>query len=98
MTPGWVLVLMKRLGAAALLLLGALYAGDYLWLRLRVSHPRAGPAFGAVQFYWATRVKNGSEEIFVDQPQTETCVRSLFPHLGCRPCWYSAGKTIRVVQ
>jgi len=27
-------------------------------------------------------------EIFTDEPQTETCVHSLFPHDGYRACWY----------
>jgi hypothetical protein len=51
-----------------------------------------------VQFYWATPIKGGKEEIFFDQPQMETCARSLFPHFGYRPCWYSGGKTVREIR
>jgi len=84
--------------AAAGALLLILYAADDFWLRLRMRRPEAGAAFAAVQFYWATSIKGGKEEIFFDQPQSEICVRSLFPHLGYRPCWYSSGKTVRVIR
>jgi hypothetical protein len=94
----WVAVMVKDILITAALLLAALYAGDYIWLRIRVSHPQAGQAFGAVQFYWATPIKGGKDEIFFDQPQTETCTRSLFPHLGFRPCWYSSGQNVREIR
>jgi hypothetical protein len=90
--------MLKRTLVTVPILMSALYAGDYLWLRFRMSHPEAGPALGTVQFYWATAIKGGREEIFSDQPQMETCARSLFPHLGYKPCWYSSGKTIRVIR
>ncbi len=88
----------KAIAIAFLLLPGALYAADYLWLRIRVNHPNAGLAFGTVQFYWATPLKNGKEEVYFDQPQTEACVRSLFSHFGYRPCWSSSRETVRVIQ
>ena len=37
--------------------------------------------------YYATDVKGGKVEVFYDQPQTQTCVHSLFPHGGYKPCW-----------
>ena len=98
MDPSLVLIKARRVLIAVPVLLTILYAGDYLWLQLRMSHSLVGPPLGMVQFYWATPLKNGKEEIFFDQPQTETCARSLFPHLGYRPCWYTSGKTVRVIQ
>ena len=88
----------KRTVIGALLLMAALYAGDYLWLRLRMNHPKAGLAFGTVRFYWATPTKNGRVEVFFDTPETETCAHSIFPHLGYTPCWYSKGRTVRVIR
>jgi hypothetical protein len=32
--------------------------------------------------------KNGSAEIVVGDPEPETCVHSIFPHMGYTPCWY----------
>ena len=33
-------------------------------------------------------MKDGRVQIFTGANQTETCVNSLFPHFGYRPCWY----------
>ena len=94
----WLVAHAKLMLIAVTVLFTTFYAGDYVWFQIRMSHPAAGQAFGAVRFYWATSLKNGKEEIFFDQPQTEKCVQSLFPHLNCRPCWYSRGKTIREIE
>lgn len=40
-----------------------------------------------VTFYYATAMKNGKVEVFYDQPQTATCVHSIFLHRGYTPCW-----------
>jgi len=94
----WFVAPARRMLIAVAVLFATFYAGDYLWFQFRMSHSAAGQAFGTVRFYSATFLKNGKEEIFFDQPQTERCVRSLFPHLNCRPCWYSRGKTVRVID
>ena len=98
MKPSRMVATAKRVVIAIPVMLLMLYAGDYAWFRLRMGSPQLGPAFGTVQFYLATPTKNGREEIFFDQPQTETCAHSLFPQRGCRPCWYINGKTVRVVR
>lgn len=77
-------------GAAIVLVL--IYASDSAYLRLRVAYPGAGEAFGTVrmQRLYAIPQKNGKIEYEFDalQPEvTEPCVRSLFGHLGKRPCW-----------
>ncbi len=79
---------MKRTLITAVLLLAALYAGDYASVRYRV--PKSRSPFGQVQVrrYYAVQQKSGKPDFYFDQPQTQTCVRSLFPHLGYSPCWY----------
>ena len=67
------------------------YVADDLWVRAR-SHP-----LDTVTLYVATKLKNGQVEIFYNQPVTETCVRSLFPHRGHRPCWYVRRSPIKLV-
>ena len=91
---------MKSLGTivklalvGAVLLLGLIYAGDYLLVRHRIVHPTAGSAFGNVvmERLYAIPQKNGATEYEFDarQPEVNTpCVHSLFPHLGLSPCWY----------
>ena len=74
-------------------LAAAVYAGDYVALRLRAAYPRWGAAFGAVQMerLYAIPLKNGRTEYELDarQPEVTTdCVHSLFPHMGYSPCWY----------
>jgi hypothetical protein len=65
-----------------------LYGGDYLSVRYRFPGHRA--AFGSVQVhpYYAIPQKGGKEEIVFQDPETLSCVNSLFPHLGSKPCWY----------
>jgi hypothetical protein len=70
------------------------YAGDYLWFRVRLIHPKpadpleslTGPRILAIP------EKGGKISYEIDQQnpeQTVTCVHSLFPHRGFAPCWYA---------
>jgi len=79
---------MRRVLLGLVLGLAILYGSDYLVLRTRVWKGR--DAFGTVQVerYAAVHEKNGKTEFIFDQPETDTCVHSLFPHLGYSPCWY----------
>jgi len=78
----------SRFFAVLVVLLGMLYAGDYLSLRYRIPHSR--PQFGAVTVttMYAIHQKNGKIEYQFPPPQDEVCVQSLFPHFGYSPCWY----------
>ena len=78
---------MKRGLLIVVLLLLAVYGGDYLSLRLRI--PKREP-FGVVQVqrYYQVTLKNRKTEYLRDQPRPQPCVRSLFPHYGDAPCWY----------
>jgi hypothetical protein len=75
----------RRIAVVGLVLVAALYAGDYAVVRLRGAN-----AFGSVpvRSYLAVRQKNGKPEYYFLDPQNQACVRSLFPHLGYPPCWY----------
>ena len=74
--------------AGVLIALAAiLYAGDFLWFEYRMQKAKSNDPLETVSFYYATAMKNGKVEVFYDQPQTQTCVRSIFPHNGYAPCW-----------
>jgi len=83
----------KRIGAALAIAFIAVYAGDYLYLRIRMVHPTPMNPFESIT---RTRVlaipqKSGKFDYQIDQIQpieTITCVHSLFPHYGDQPCWY----------
>ena len=79
---------MKRVLILAALLLSVLYIGDYLSVRYRIQNRR--DPFGAVEIqrYYAVKQKDGKTEFIFDQPETQVCVHSLFPHFGSSPCWY----------
>jgi hypothetical protein len=76
---------------AVLIVLSALvvvYAFDYALLRHKMANPDQTVAYGTITSFYGTATKGGKMEIFTDQPLTETCVHSLFPHSGYRACWY----------
>jgi hypothetical protein len=87
----------KRAAVAVLASLALVYVCDYGILRFRMSRNNGADALGTVTSYYATALKNGKQQIFTDQPQTETCVHSLFPHSGMRPCWYASRNSVKTI-
>jgi len=85
------MIRLRQILLAALLAIALLYAGDYGWLRYRFGK---GSGLGSIQIrtYYAVPQKNGKLEFMFNDPEMETCSRSLFSHLGYRPCWYVARK------
>ena len=82
----------------ALLALAGLYAGDYLSARYRIPGNRQTLGSVQVQTLYAVRLKGGRFEYSLGDPETETCVRSLFPHLGYTPCWYLRGHATKRIE
>lgn len=80
--------MVKRLLTIALLVLALVYAGDYASVRYRI--PRSRDPFGSVTVrrYYSVTKKSGKPDFYFDPPTVQTCVHSLFPHLGYSPCWY----------
>jgi hypothetical protein len=71
-----------------LVLFGLVFAGDYLVLRYKMSSNRQPFGTVEVQPYYAVPLKDGKTEFIFLKPENHTCVNSLFPHVGKRPCWY----------
>ena len=80
---------MKRALLALAVLIPALYAGDFLWLRYRmaVNHN----AFGSVTLpvYYAVKLKNGRTEFDYAGQQSFECPNSLLPQYWEAPCWFA---------
>jgi hypothetical protein len=74
-----------------------IYAVDYGVLRYKMESANPAAAFGSVTSFYGTATKGGKMEIFTDQPQTETCVHSLFPHSGYRACWYISRGSVKQI-
>jgi len=92
------IALLKWTAVALVLGFTLLYAGDYLLIRHKMANQANGNAFGTVKFYYGTPLKNGRVQIFVEQPETEVCIHSLFPHFGYHPCWYASREEIRMIS
>jgi hypothetical protein len=80
-------ILLRIVGAAALLA-SFTYAVDYLVVRFKIPNGRDPFSTVTIQPYYAIHEKNGRTEYDYAQPQTQVCVRSIFPHFGYSPCWY----------
>ena len=78
--------LFVSIGAVAILAL-TLYVVDFVVLRIKVAR---GDGYDLVQVHVVYQIpqKGNKAEYVPGDPQTESCVRSLFPHLGETPCWY----------
>jgi len=74
-----------------LLSIAVVYAGDYLYLQYRMTKQKPGDPFEVQQVrpLYAIPQKNGKDNFSFGDPETQTCVRSLFPHSGYSPCWYA---------
>jgi len=64
------------------------YAVDYASVRFNIPRSRAVYGTVTVKNYFAVPEKNGRVEYMFKDSEDETCVNSLFPHLGYTPCWY----------
>jgi hypothetical protein len=84
---------MKRAIIGFILSFIAVYVGDYAVAK---SKP-----LGSVQVqpFYAIHQKDGKTEFdYSMPPETQTCVASLFPHLGSNPCWYVTKHKTRKIE
>jgi hypothetical protein len=72
------------------LLVVILYAIDYGSVTLRMRQNKPGDPLEAMQVQrtYAIPHKDGRAEYVFGPRETQTCVHSIFPHLGYLPCWY----------
>jgi hypothetical protein len=64
------------------------YVVDAAVLRYRAAGNRNAFSVVTVHPYYAMPRKDKKLEYMYGDPQDETCVNSLFPHMGDTPCWY----------
>ena len=79
---------MLRLFVAVCGLGAATFVADYAILRYRIATNKNPYGKVTVLVYFATPLKNGRLEYDFQQPQDQTCVNALYPHMGMQPCWY----------
>jgi hypothetical protein len=93
------LTIAKGLLIVAVVSVGLLYACDYLLVRYRMARPKMGNALGSVKIQrtYAIPRKDGKVEFVFGEPETQVCVRSVFPHLGYSPCWYASRRNLKPI-
>lgn len=71
-----------------LVIAAVVYLADYGVLRYRVAANRNPFDTVTVQTLYALHKRRGMADYVPGDAIPETCVNSLFPHLGDRPCWW----------
>ena len=79
------------------LIAGVAYICDSIYFQHEMKSANSADAFGSVEFYPATKLKNGKLDIYTESPGNEICVHALFPHNGYNPCWYAKRNPVHVV-
>ena len=75
-------LLLSRIATVLAALVIVLYIGDYIVVRLR-SEPTGTCQISKL---YAVPQKDGKTEYEAGEPETQTCVNAIFPHLGYNPC------------
>lgn len=78
---------MKRFLFALLLMVAAVYLGDYGLLRYRMATNR--DAFGSVtrNVYYSVKLKSGKTEFSYGGQEAFECPNTLLPQYWEKPCW-----------
>ncbi len=74
------------------------YVLDAVQIRIRLATGGATRAYDTVNVVYAAGLKGGKYEIYADEPDAETCSRSLFPQMGYAPCWYLRRQTMKMLD
>ena len=86
-------------GSLALLAAAVLaYVIDAIQVRVRLATGGPSKVYDTVTVLYAAGLKGSKYEIYGDQPDTETCARTLFPQLGYSPCWYVREHTMKMLD
>jgi hypothetical protein len=88
-----VIPILRRFLVGTVVALVFCYVSDDLMIRYRMR--RSPSAYGQVTVHRLDTIpeKNGRMEYVPEPPVVETCIHSLFPHIGYLPCWYLSRKT-----
>jgi hypothetical protein len=85
--------LARRIFVALIVAVCLVYVGDDLSARFRIPGNRNPLGTVTVKRYYAISEKNNKVQFLPADPETVTCVYSLFPHFGYSPCWYASRTT-----
>lgn len=84
-----VLKLAGRVLISAIVVVGALYVGDFALAKYRLSKNQSASLESVkVQPMYIIPHKDSKAEYVFGEPQMVTCLHSIFSHFGYSPCWY----------
>lgn len=69
-------------------LTAVVYMADDLLLHYKIARNQSPFGTVTVRPYYAVPRKDHKDEFLFSDPEDDTCVNSLFPHMGDSPCWY----------
>jgi len=73
-----------KAGLVVLVTAALLWLGDYV--KLKLNHSQVSTV--TVRRFYAIDKKANKVEYIFDSARDQSCVNSLFPHMGQVPCWY----------
>lgn len=74
------------------------YVADAIQVRIRLATGGPAEAYGTVTVLYAAGLKGSKYEVYADQPDVETCTRTLFPQMGHSPCWYLREHSLKMLD
>jgi hypothetical protein len=74
------------------------YVFDAVQMRVRLATGGPTRAYDSVTVLYAAGLKGNKYEVYADQPNSETCARSIFPQMGYSPCWYLRKHTVEMLN
>lgn len=80
--------LVRQIVLVTLGLIALVYVGDFVALRVPIPRSRVQFSSVTVRGYYDVTLKDGKSDFYFLDPRQQTCVNSLFPHMGYPPCWY----------
>jgi hypothetical protein len=88
----------SNVALALCILFVVVFAADYIVMRYRFAARGVESVTAHYITYDAALLKDSKYAVFSDQPQMQTCVRSIFPWLGLTPCWYAHRHSVQILN
>jgi hypothetical protein len=90
--------LLKRIATLVVVIIAIYYVGEFISIKYRIPASREPLSTVEITKLYAILQKSGKTEYEAGEPETQTCVNSIFPHLGYSPCWYVRRHKIQQVN
>ena len=90
--------LLKRIATLVVAIVAVYYMLELISVKYRIPASREPLSTVEITKLYAILQKDGKTSYEAGEPETQTCVNSIFPHLGYSPCWYVRRHRIQQVN